>query len=121
MRMDISIIAKSLTRMVFAVVLLMAFIFNPLAMRAHMANAATPAGISMDMPTFVADPSLHEQHQKAPEAAQNICPQMAPCIAVLAAFSGALLDEAPVSIRNTGTGILANSRALAPPYHPPIA
>ncbi len=120
MRMDISIIAKSLTRMILAVVLLMAFIFNPLAMRAHMANAATPAGIAMDMPAFAADPADHAQHKMAPESAKNICPQMAPCIAVLAAFSGALLDEAPVAIRNTGAGILANSRALAPPYHPPI-
>jgi len=121
MGLERKIYGKIFLRVVFAAVLLMAFIFNPLAMRAHMANAGTVAGIEAGIVDQVMDPALHAEHAKAPESPADICPQMAPCIAVLAQFNGALLDEAPLAIRNTGEGKLANGRIPPPPYHPPIA
>lgn len=105
-----------IARLLLAAVLLFALAFNPIAMRAHMANAS-PASpmleVAMDMSA-----SPHADHQQAGE---NICPQMAPCTAVLSGLQNLELTEVFLSRLEVAPEALAKGLAPAPPFHPPIA
>ncbi len=116
-------------RWLLAVFLLLALAFNPIAMRSHMASAATntdqmqvmaSAYISANISAAISA-DLHAQHQAQLGDSGVICPQMAPCTAVLGGYSGALLGETPVARLALPLAALADGRALAPPFHPPIA
>ncbi len=105
------------TRLLLAAVLFFALGFNPVAMRAHMAAPpdASPM-LEMAMANMGATP--HADHQKSPG---NICPQMAPCTAVLSGLQNLEFTEILLSRLEIAPVPLAKSRAPTPPFHPPIA
>ncbi|MCF6272808.1 MAG: hypothetical protein L3J37_06375 [Rhodobacteraceae bacterium] len=127
MRIATRVYAKRTTggffRVLFAVGLLLALTLNPIAMRNHMANASPVQSEISFGSGEVAAPGLHALHitkQADSTANGKICPQMAPCTAILASYGGPLLAEFPMDKQVLPSVPLADGRALAPPFHPPI-
>jgi len=106
------LLAKA-AKLVLALSILVALGLNPVAMQRHMANANAIQQISASDTHLIA----HEAPQTENAA---YCVQMAPCIAII---------DPSVEVRLVGTLVarllpapapLADSRTLAPPFHPPI-
>ena len=86
---------------------------SPLVMQRHMANiAATHNVLAAELPDMAHEPSQ--------AVSGGFCVQMAPCTAIISQepeprFVGIVVARvAPAPVP------LADSRALAPPFHPPI-
>ncbi len=96
-----------------ALSLLLALALNPVAMQRHMANTAPAHAMAR-----AEMPAMAQEAQQAPSG--GFCVQMAPCTAIISQ-APEMRFEAVVIARVAPTPMpLADSRALAPPFHPPI-
>jgi len=87
---------------------------NPLVMQRHMANiAAAHDVIAAEMPDMA--------HAPAQAASGGFCVQMAPCTAIISQAPELRMVGIVVARVAPAPMPLADSRALAPPFHPPIA
>jgi hypothetical protein len=96
-----------------ALSLVVALGLNPVVMQRHMANAGpTHEVVSAEMPAMA-----HEA-QHAPSG--EFCVQMAPCTAIISQAPELRVEGIIVARVAPAPMPLADSRALAPPFHPPI-
>lgn len=86
---------------------------NSLVMQRHMANAGpTHEVVSAEMP------ALAHEAQQAPSG--EFCVQMAPCTAIISQAPELRAEGILVARIVPAPMPVADSRALAPPFHPPI-
>ena len=86
---------------------------TPLLMQRHMENiAATHDVIAAEMPTMA--------HEPAQAMSGGFCVQMASCTAIINQDPALRVVGIVVARIAPAPMPLANSRALAPPFHPPI-
>jgi len=99
--------------LVLALSLLVALGLNPPVMQRHMANAGPVHEVSTgEMPSMV--------HEGSQATTGEFCVQMAPCIAIIGQEPEMRAVEPFVAQLKPAPMPLADSRALAPPFHPPI-
>ncbi len=107
------VLAK-LAVLTLALSLIVALGSNPLLMQRHTANAAATHNVMASETPAMA-------HESAQAVSGGFCVQMAPCVAIISQ-APELRVESIIVVRIVPAPIpLANSRALPPPFHPPIA
>ncbi len=93
-----------------ALSLIVALGSNPLVMQRHMANTAATHDV-------IASAMAHEPAQAV---SGGFCVQMAPCTAIISQAPELRVVGIIVARVAPASMPLAKSRALAPPFHPPI-